>query len=98
MFLLKNCKNCPAAGASAPRPPSAVTNYLVTMPICDTLELHQFVRHRAKSGSFCVKKNNFWFTPVSKILVARVVALTAVDRFFKRLWAADEMSSEMLPS
>ena len=34
----------------------------------------------AKSGSFWANKN-FWFTFLSKILVARLVAFTTVDRF-----------------
>ena len=38
---------------------------------------------RAKSGSFCVKKIYFWFTSLSKILVARLVAFTAVDKIFQ---------------
>ena len=47
----------------------------------------------AKSGSFCSqKKTNCWFPLLSKILVAHMAAFTAVDRFFKRLWAADETS------
>ena len=44
-FLLKNRKNRPAAGGTAPRPPSAVTKYLVTMFVSDRLELPQFVQH-----------------------------------------------------
>ena len=73
-------------------PPSTVTEYLLSMPVCDTLELHQFVQHGAKSGSFCAKKFYFWFTLLSKILVARLVAFTAASRFFKQLWAAGETS------
>ena len=36
----------------------------------------------ANLGSFCAKKH-FWFTSLSKIQVARLVAFTAVDRFFE---------------
>ena len=48
----------------------------------------------AKPCSFCPKTFafNYWFSPLSKTLVARLVAFTAVDRFFKRLWTADETS------
>ena len=36
--------------------------------------------------------NNFWLTLLSEILVACLVAFTTVDRFFRRLWAAEETS------
>ena len=48
------------------------------MSVCDTLELHQFVQHGGKIRQLLCKKNYFWFTPLSKILVARLVAFTAV--------------------
>ena len=35
---------------------------------------------------FCSKKRYFLFTPLSKILVARLVVFTAADRFFKRFY------------
>ena len=44
-----------------------------------------------KSDNF-VQKIYFSFTPLSKILVACLVAFTAVDSFFGRSWAADEAS------
>ena len=37
-----------------------------------------------------VQKNYFWFNPLCKILVAFLVAFTAVEKFFRRLWAAEE--------
>ena len=82
----------PSVWGSAPRPPSTVTKYLVTMSVCDTVELHQFVQHRGNQAVFVQKKTNFWFTALSKILVARLAAFTAVDKFFKRLWAANKTS------
>ena len=46
-----------------------------------------------KSDKFCAKKNNnFWFKPLSKILVACLVAFTVVERFFRQLWATEETS------
>ena len=45
-----------------------------------------------------MQKIYFSFTPRSKILVACLVALAAVDRFFGRMWAADETSQETLPN
>ena len=56
IFLLKNRKNCPAAGGFTPRPPFTVTKYLLTMPVCDTLELHQFVQHGGYYAVFVQKK------------------------------------------
>ena len=38
------------------------------------------------------KKTNFWFNPLSKILVACLEAFTAVEKFFRQLWAAEETS------
>ena len=45
-----------------------------------------------------MQKNYFLFTPLNKILVACLVAFTAVNRFFRRLWAVDETSNETLPA
>ena len=47
-----------------------------------------------KSDKFCAKKNTFGlrFNPLTKILVACLVAFTAVEKFFRRLWAAEETS------
>ena len=41
LFLQQNRKNRPEAVGSVPRPP--FTKCLVTMLVCNTLELHQFV-------------------------------------------------------
>ena len=70
-FDRQNRKNRPAAGGPAPRPSSIVTKDSVTVPVGDTLELHQFVQYGAKSGSFCKKKTttNVWFTPLSNSLL-----------------------------
>ena len=51
------------------------------MSICDTLELHQFVQRGGKLRQLSSKKTYCWFPPLSKILVARLLAFTAVDRF-----------------
>ena len=77
---------------NSPRHPASVTKCLGTILVCDTISCISSFSTGAKSGSFCTKKIYFWFTPRSKRLVARLVAFTAVDRFFKRLWAADETS------
>ena len=42
IFLLQNRS---AAGGYAPRPLYTVIKYLVTIPVCDTLKLHQLVQH-----------------------------------------------------
>ena len=88
--MLQNHKNCLAAGGSGPRLPSTVTIYLMTMPPFVT-------RLRSLNQAIFVQKIYFLFTPLSKILVACLVVFTAVDGFFRRLWAADETSQETLP-
>ena len=51
-----------------------------------------------KLDNFNEKKIYFWFTPLSKILDARLVAFTAANRFFKQLRAADETNLGALPA
>ena len=77
-FLLQNHKNYPAAGGSSPSSPSVARFSCISLS-----------KLRPKLDNFYAKKNYFWFTPLSKILIARLVAFTIADRAFKRLWAAD---------
>ena len=76
LFLPQNHKNHPAAGVSA--------------SLWETVELHQIVQHGPKIDNFCAK--NFPFEsspfPFGKTLVALLVAFTAADRFFKRLYGS----------
>ena len=96
-FLLQNHKNCPAVGGSAvPDPdPQSPPFYIFSDYARSVTRLSciSFFSTGHKSDKFCAKKNkNFWFNPLSKILVACLVAFTAVERFFRRLWAAEETS------
>ena len=62
-------------------------------PLCDTLELHQFVQHGAQLENFCAKKIYFWSKPPPLYTknpdFASTVAFTVADRFFKRLCGPD---------
>ena len=64
---------------------------LLLGPLCDRRELHQFVQYVAKLDNFCAKKFTFGLSLfyLSKTVVALLVAFTAADRFFKRLYEPD---------
>ena len=57
-------------------------------PVCDTIELHQFVQDEAGLNFtiFRAKKFTFDSSPLRKILVELLVAFTAdAERFFEQL-------------
>ena len=86
-------------GRAAPLPPLATTLAGALLPLdprLDTLELHQFVLNGTLIRQFWCKKLTLGSIsfPFSKIVVARLVAFTAADRFFQQLWAADETRYE----
>ena len=66
----------------------------MTMPMFMTrLSYISLFSTEPKSEIFA-QNTYFLFTPFSKILIACVVAFTAIDRFFRRLWTADKTSYE----
>ena len=73
LFLPKNCKNHPAAGGCAPS---------VTRLNCKGL-----FSTGPKLDHFCAKKHLLLVqAPLSKTLVALLIAITSADRFFKPLY------------
>ena len=83
LFLLQNHKNCPAAGGYALRPLSTVIKHSETMPrlrhtwaasVCSARGINQAILGQ--------KKTTFGSHLLSKIMVLRLVAFTAADRFF----------------
>ena len=92
-FLQQNHKNRSAAGGSTPRPPSTVTIYLMTMPPFVThLNYISLFCTEPKSDNFCAKNLLFVHPSKQNPMVTCMAAFTAVDRCFRRLWAADETS------
>ena len=63
-----------------------------TSPYVTHLSYISFSKLGPKLDNFCAKKIYFWFTPLSKILIARLLGFTAADKVFKRLWAAVKTS------
>ena len=58
--------------------------------------LHQFVQHGHKLDNFCAKKFTFGSNPLplSKILVALLVAIAVADRFLRHLSGPDTKRSK----
>ena len=79
----------PSSGNSTSRPPSTVITCLVTMPrLWHIWVASVFLARGQNQAIFVQKKKYILVYPLGKILVA----FTAVDGFFRRLWAADKTS------
>ena len=94
-FCCKITKIDQRLGAPPPDPrPQLLHFYMFSdyAPSVTRLSCISFFSTVPKSDKFWAKKSNFWLNPLSKILVACLVAFTAVNRFFRQLWTAEETS------
>ena len=94
-FCCKITKIDQRLGAPPPDPrPQLLHFYMFSdyAPSVTRLSCISFFSMRPKSDKFWAKKSNFWLNPLSKFLVACLVAFTAVNRFFRQLWTAEETS------
>ena len=94
-FCCKLTKIAQQLGASPPyRCPRSLYFYIFSDYARSVTRLSciSFFSTKPNSDKFCAKNKYFWFIPFSKIPVACLVAFAAVDKFFRRLWAAEETS------
>ena len=81
LFAAKS-QNCPAAGGSALRPLSTVTEYSETMPRLRHTWAASIRSARGINQAILGQKKTFGLLLLSKIMVVRLVAFTAADKFF----------------
>ena len=66
LFFAAKLQKSPSGWGLRSQASSTVTKYLMTMPVCDTLELHQFVQQGGQFRQLCKKKTTFGSTLFAK--------------------------------